>query len=370
MMRSVVAALAALFTSPLAAQVCPQPIVPTGTGYIVRVDGDSVAGHPLWLDASNAALTRKALSPARRVTITPKNGTWEVVCVPVTPVVPPPQPPPPNPPPLPPPVPPIPPTTGALFDDAFRQGAACAKAPLTSTGFGWGATATGLGTGNIPDSIFVTSDQSAPSGCVLKMVYQADVDGQDGKLEQHFKVGLVNGQRLKEVFVGFIIKSPANYQHRNSTGPDNNKLLRLWDLSYQASVVHLGMSTYINTVTPGRSRFMLEYTAVGESLGPKSIGTNFPVFNPGTVDTIGYWAKVSSVIGAADGEIKLWHNRKLLQHITGVRLSKPSSLAGAFNGFGHGYLLGWSNSGFTQRTQFDVWRFLIAPAPIPWFLPP
>ncbi len=125
------------------------------------------------------------------------------------------------------------------------------------------------------------------------------------------------------------------------------------------------MSTYPSIGQAGKSRIMIEN-------GSKqlSIGTDNLVFLPGTVDTIGFYAKASSAVGVSDGIIRVWRNRKLVQSLTGLVLTKASTLPGAFNGFGNGYLLGWANSGFAERTEFHLWRFVLAPAPLPWFLPP
>jgi hypothetical protein len=90
------------------------------------------------------------------------------------------------------------------------------------------------------------------------------------------------------------------------------------------------------------------------------------------VDTVGFYAKVSSGVDIPDGVIKVWWNRILIYSRDTLRLTKKITTADSlkgYNGFGHGYLLGWSNSGFWQRTEMHVWRFLIARKPVAWFLP-
>ncbi len=128
---------------------------------------------------------------------------------------------------LPEPIPDPPPAdTLPYFDDDFARGNECAKAPLTGTGFGWGATQDG--SGPPPDSARVVANAESPSGCALALIYSPDLPGGDGWIEPRFKIGTVNGRHLQEIFVGMVIRVPTNYVHRNDIGPDNNKLLRLF----------------------------------------------------------------------------------------------------------------------------------------------
>jgi hypothetical protein len=248
-----------------------------------------------------------------------------------------------------------------LFNDDFAHGNRCARGG-SQHGFGWAEVQSGD-----PDSVVTVRDPDSPSGCALAFVFGGSSNlADDAWAEQRFRVGQVRGEPLREVFVGFVIHTPPNYVHRDAKGPDNNKLLRLWDRSYNKSMVHLGMSTMPRKQPFGSSQLEVEYSTPrgSEGKGPWS-----PAFRANGVDTVGFYVRTSSGIGMPDGAIRIWWNRRLVYDQAGLMLAKPQAAPGAFNGIGNGYLLGWSNSGFSERTEFHVWRFVIAPQPVAWFLP-
>ncbi len=247
------------------------------------------------------------------------------------------------------------------FDDSFRHDGVCKKGP-TLAGFGWGTPNTGS-TNGVRDSIRVVDDARGDAGCALALIFQADTLGGDGWAEQRFTIG----GKPTAVFVGFVLASPANYRHRTDN-PSNNKLLRLWDLDYNSSQIHVGMSTMPRS--DGRSQLIAEYNPPsGTGMGNYGTGPYTVAMYPSAVDTIGYYTKASSAVGATDGVIRIWWNRTLIYNKTNLALTKNPPLAGSYNAFGNGYLLGWANSGFAVRTEMRVLRFVLAPAPIAWFLP-
>lgn len=385
MIRLTLAALAALLPVRIVAQSCPasqDPVTQTaGSGYVVRLNGDSVSFHTAQHVAQGRAEKLKAANPAATVTYTIRSE-WRVVCV-VTIAAPPVVTPPIQPPPVQPPPPSTPPTNPPAgpvwFDDAFAHGGICSRAPSVG-GFGWGALSTGSGYDGRPDSIRVGVNPRSPSGCSLEFVHQGGpILTDDSWVEQRFRLGLVGGQPVREVFVGMIWEHDSSYIHREPGGADNNKILRLWDKEYQGSVVHLGMSNLAvqATATTGVSQMIVEYMCTVAPCGPSSgTGTgNFGTgpwnrtFRAGSVDTVGFYARTASAVGAPDGIIRVWWNRQLVYNRTDLRLANNSTVAGAFNGFGNGYLPGWANSGYPWRTVQRLRRFVLAPAPLAEFLP-
>ena len=220
------------------------------------------------------------------------------------------------------------------------------------------------------DSVLPVRDPASPSGCALAFIFQGNNDPvDDAWAEQRFKLGRSGGEPLREVFVGFVLSTPPNYRHRKPKGADNNKLLRLWDNDYNKSMVHVGMSTTGRSNSAGSSQMIVEYSTP-KGTGNYNKGPWYPVMRPGGIDTVGFYVRASSGIGIPDGTIRVWWNRKLVYEQTDLPLAKPQAAPGAFNALGNGYLLGWANSGFNERTEFHVWRFVLAAQPVPWFLPP
>lgn len=247
------------------------------------------------------------------------------------------------------------------FDDTFARAGVCAKA-ATVAGWGWGLVNVGA-----TDSVRVVADPQSPSGCALAVIYQGGPSGDDGWAEPRFTVGMIDGQHVQEIFVGFVVKVPTNYAHRNDS-PSNNKLLRVWDLVYNNSVAHVGMST-LSSGSTGQSNVIVEWSNTSNVTGNWGTGPWSRVFLPGATDTVGFYAKVASGLNVKDGVIKVWLNRRAIYARTDVDNNTSSTAAGSFAGFGNGYLLGWANSGFAERTELRVWRFVLATKPVSWFLP-
>lgn len=269
---------------------------------------------------------------------------------------------------LPPPIvtPPQTDTSAKYFDETFRHDGVC-KRGAGGNGFGWGEMRTG-NTNGAPDSIVVVLDGRGPDGCAMAVIFQGDVSGADGWSEPRFRIG----GKPKEIFVGWIMASPPNYFHRDDTGPDNNKLLRLWDYDYNTSQIHVGMSTLpyaVGTSSYGKSQMIVEFSSPGGGTGNFGMGPWKLAMQAGKIDTVGFYSKTASAVGAKDGVISVWWNRVSIFHRDTLPVTKAPPSANAYNGFGNGYILGWANSGFTERTEYRILRFIIAPKPPAWFLP-
>ena len=254
------------------------------------------------------------------------------------------------------------PAESIWLDDDFSRGNHCDRGN-GKRGFGWSEAQHGR-----TDSVVPVRDEASPSGCALAFIFQGSPDpADDGWAEQRFRLGKVNGESVRELFVGFVIKTPPNYEHRQPKGPNNNKMLRLWDRDYSKSMVHLGMSS-VRRGNSDASAMIVEYSTA-KGTGTYNTGPWNPVFRPGGVDTVGFYVRLSSGANIPDGVIRVWWNRRLVYDHANLPLARVQQAPGSFNGLGNGYLLGWADSGFTERTEFHVWRFILAPQPVPWFLP-
>ncbi|HKP27766.1 MAG TPA: hypothetical protein VJU15_00090, partial [Gemmatimonadales bacterium] len=177
--------------------------------------------------------------------------------------------------------PPPPPPSGddILFVDTFANGQRAGM----KNGVTWTAASV-----SAQEKVVVSADAGSSSGYSLAFTYAGNSDlADDGWAEQPFKL-----PKLTEVYVCMIIASPANYFHRDASGPDNNKLLRLWDSQYSQSTVHIGMSTLPSGSGP--SQMIVEYKKPGATgTGNWGTGPWNTAFKPSTVDTIGFYAKVA-----------------------------------------------------------------------------
>lgn len=269
------------------------------------------------------------------------------------------------------------PTPGVWFAESFLHDGTCRRG-MSIGGFGWGQQNTGAGYDTKPDSIRVDINPRSPSGCSMDFIHQGgSILTDDSWVEQRFTIGLVNGQPVKELFIGMVYQQDSNYVHREPGGVDNNKILRLWDKVYDNSIIHVGMSTLRSSDSV--DVLIVEFScsppalptmcASGGQTGNYSTGPYTKAFRSRSVDTVGFYAKVATSETTRDGIIKVWWNRKLVYNRTDLPLYTTSTDANAYNGFGNGYLPGWANSGWNERTVTHLHYFLIAEAPVAWFLP-
>ena len=73
--------------------------------------------------------------------------------------------------------------------------------------------------------------------------------------------------------------------------------------------------------------------------------------------------KLATSATANDGIVQLWLNDVLTANFTTLPLY--TAQAGAKNWIRNGYIMGWSNSGFTQTTHTYIDDFVISGNPIP-----
>ena len=157
------------------------------------------------------------------------------------------------------------------------------------------------------------------------------------------------GGLYSELWIQFYVYYPANYSHRDAPGPDNNKFLRLWGKTYD-DAGKVGLSTWRSG--SGGSELIADWNRRNEGIGPK--GDQYLPFI--TSDDLGKWMKVRVHVvapqsNAAAGSIQVWKNDNLI--INDFQIV-DSYYSGESNAYRYGYILGWSNSGYTQNTKINV----------------
>jgi hypothetical protein len=247
--------------------------------------------------------------------------------------------------------------SAVLFQDDFES----ASLAHTENGIKWG------------DSVRVTfpGDRALGGKYAARFRFPGStVMSDDAWAELRFDLGSLR----KEIWIKYDLFVPTNYYHRQDpSGPNNNKFIMLWSSTYE-SAWEFGFHTLpsvLSTLTGG-SDLMASWKPAGVgnamqyinmtdlSVHYQSTNWDIPMLNPATDN--GKWVTFVMHIKAADigvknGVIELWKNGKQLVSKTNVDLYYPDA---SKNGFQYGYLLGWSNSGYNQDTDFYIDNVIFA----------
>lgn len=182
--------------------------------------------------------------------------------------------------------------------------------------------------------------------------------------EQRFDMGAA----YPEVWIRYWIRVPTNFVHENPTGSSaNNKWFALWMDGYSQ---HGDGPTIVWNFWPqegGSSQFTFSLSQEDPSTEPgHHAGYEDFMVAP---DDRGRWmqvvlyAKRSSAPGQADGEARIWRRwegettHTLLSETTGRGFPSPPN---GPEGWAAGYVMGWSNSGYAEDTEFLLDEFTIA----------
>ncbi|KKK51692.1 hypothetical protein LCGC14_3112400 [marine sediment metagenome] len=242
-----------------------------------------------------------------------------------------------------------------LFDDDFDSG------DLTHAhgSYNWGSSR-----GEEGARPAVSDDISHTGRYSLKFTFFGNASlSDDAWSEQRFNLG----DQLTEIYLQWYQYFPdgteglgAKFEHRNATGPDNNKFLRLWDNDYNNYKLKLGFSTHNNKISPPTNAKII--TEFGHNR--KGVGTNGAnQWKSAIVDANrGRWIQFRVHVKVAtsadnDGVIEMWAD--------GVKQIENTDLAmypdgGVGNYLGRGYFMGWANSGFTNTTYSYIDEVVIS----------
>ncbi|GAB5545020.1 MAG: hypothetical protein SangKO_047800 [Sandaracinaceae bacterium] len=198
------------------------------------------------------------------------------------------------------------------------------------------------------------SDERARSGRYsLRFPFGPDGPGEDSWAEQRVALG----RPMTDIWVSYALYVPANYAHRDDS-PSNNKFFALYHAPYS------------------RSGFSMNFTLWSQGGGPSELATTYAYervwgghvaaradFMSGTDPG---WKQITMHIAAEsgpegrDGVIQLWRDGESMIDIRDAR-----SWGGeGTNFFDEAYILGWSNSGFTEHTVLFVDDVRISETPL------
>ena len=235
---------------------------------------------------------------------------------------------------------------GVFFADGFEPGGATS---ISTNGASWG------------DKAYVSlSNSRAKSGTTsLEFRYLA-TDSGDAWAEQKFSLG----EKFKEIWIKYDLYVPDNYYHRNQVGSSNNKgNFMLWSGSYSSSPQILAIEWWPNN---GASEISNEWrTGTNTSYhykNPNDVRPDFLGSGNAHIKAIdpakdnGRWVEFIIHVKVSDidsntGITDMWKDGEL---IWSIRSATNYASTEEMNHFEFGYLLGYSNSGFTEETRFYI----------------
>ena len=190
----------------------------------------------------------------------------------------------------------------------------------------------------------------------LEFTFQGKIAGQDSWSEQRFALDT----QYKELWVMYDLYIPGNYCHR-ADYPDNNKFFDLWAEPYTDPGYYTNFTTTSNKDCTSK----VDVRTINNG-DPQSAISQPDNRNIITAADFGKWMKivahikVPTTVGSGDGVAQLWKNGIPVLSFTNLMNfgSKGRNYIDA------GYILGWSNSGYTQETKFYVDNVVIADSPI------
>ena len=248
------------------------------------------------------------------------------------------------------------------FEDSFESG----DFSKTQNGGGWASHNSGQG--DPKPTVETTKPRTGTYSTLVR--YTSRPDGSDNWVEIRGALG----KRFTEIWFEFYLWVPSNYNHRNSSGADNNKFFQLYDTGVPTNdAFHVTVEQYPNNAD-GSSycrRFLNRSRGVD---GPPTSGKPGVATGPsdwiswvGSVNytgnhiirnqwnRVGFYFRSATARGVADGRAELWTNgneAKTLDWEFWASAPGDTGNPGRLGGFTHFYIPGWSNSGYNDQTDF------------------
>lgn len=226
---------------------------------------------------------------------------------------------------------------------------------------------------------FVSIETAAPIHGTqsLKFHYPGTATGEDSNAELAFDKrnggsdpGI--GRNLTEFSWRFALLLPSNWEHRAEGGENNNKFFYLWSGEYSAALSHQTLGVEYWRDSSGTSILGFRWGCNGQngnftgsvdqpfwwSEDASWSGTDsdsmFRADSPGKIHQFMVTGKLASAPGVNDGwfHIERWIEGDGAAEVVLDVQGWPYVAAG--NYIDQGYLLGWSNSGFTNDTDVLV----------------
>jgi hypothetical protein len=230
-----------------------------------------------------------------------------------------------------------------LFADSFETG----NLSYTENSVSWGST----------NDTSVQASNARTGSYALEFYFQGVPTGTDWSAEQRWSM-----PQTTEVWVEYHLKVPSNYVHRNEPDTEHHKLWAIWGYDY---------------ATSGRPKVVAEWWRTSDSVSywrflynPSGSGTSIQV-EAGTAATgtpanawnmaLGEYSQVRihadmGTPDVANGVYQVWINGSLILDRDDLLMIDSVDPYQYFNA---GYLMGYTNGGYTDDTYFYVDDFKI-----------
>jgi len=224
-----------------------------------------------------------------------------------------------------------------VFADDFSSGDLSHR----EGGWGWGS-----GKGSVVEG----AGRSGSNALVI--TFPGEPDNEDS-WEFH-NLHVMDGSGVPEIWVEYWMRVPPNYLHRHQAGPGNNKFFGLW--RHQARDDD-------HRFIPNLARTDINVDD-GDRLSSFIFHDNTPdrrwrvMADPFIrAEDHGRWIRVRFHVAVADigqdaGVIEMWKDAELLYSADDLPLMYTETGDPALNVYSHIRLLGWSNSGYDEDTEF------------------
>lgn len=220
-----------------------------------------------------------------------------------------------------------------FFDDSFESG----DLNYTRNGARWTSST----------STTVSSAIAKTGNYSLRFRFEGSSSSSaDAWSEQRFDLG--TGKT--DVYIRYYIYFPKNYVHRD-VSPNNNKMIRLWGNDYKNDGLKIGAS--MRSSSPSRL-FPAFRVGCDRGVGDRSSGYGLGNWEL-TYDRLGQWIAFEFHFkpdsGRGDGILEFWVDGIKQFGATDISIDDAPCLPGYYR---NGYLLGWSNSGFSEQTDIYI----------------
>lgn len=225
--------------------------------------------------------------------------------------------------------------------------------PIVDEGWEGGSLtpANGIASYIITENVAVTSNNPRTGSNSVEYTFGGNPDG-DAWSELRFSID----NPSNHIWIEWWLYIPANYEHRDATGPDNNKFIIVdWSRTTLTNRWSIELLRPDAGIDPNWSKGRMMWGRGGSD--PVSTSENGLWPQPQDVITladVGNWVqyrmecKRATTVEDSDGLMRFWKDGVLKSEYLG----RPVAHSETPQPFREIELLGWSNSGYTETTTF------------------